>query len=61
VLQALGESFAEELKTRVLANVPETYRNVEFIHITDMADETALAVGLVLQSMFKIELDSLSL
>jgi predicted NBD/HSP70 family sugar kinase len=61
MLPVWGDSFVDELKARVMAQVPETCRNVEFLHLTDVEDETALAVGLVLQSVFKIPLDSLSL
>ncbi|KQX51827.1 ROK family transcriptional regulator [Paenibacillus sp. Root444D2] len=61
MLPVWGDSFVDELKARVIAQVPQTCRNVEFLHLTDVEDETALAVGLVLQSVFKIPLDSLSL
>jgi predicted NBD/HSP70 family sugar kinase len=61
VLKALGPAFANELEKQVLANVPETCRSLAFIHKEDTPDGTTLAVGLVLQNVFKIPIDRLSL
>ncbi|MGW9125352.1 ROK family transcriptional regulator [Paenibacillus chitinolyticus] len=61
MLPVFGESFLDELKARVLANVPQTCRNLEFVHLKTTEDETILAIERVLQNLFKIPLDSLSL
>ncbi|MDQ1913708.1 ROK family transcriptional regulator [Paenibacillus sp. GD4] len=61
VLKALGSVLISELEAQVLANVPETCRSLAFIHKEDSPDGTALAVGLVLQNVFKIPIDQLSL
>ncbi|WJH35526.1 ROK family protein [Paenibacillus sp. CC-CFT747] len=61
MLPVWGDSYVDELQARVMALVPQTCRNVEFVHLPEVEDETALAAGLVEQSVFKIPLDSLSL
>lgn len=61
VLPAVDPEFLPKLTERVLRDVPLTSRGVKLVHLQPMPDETLLAAGLVVQHVFEIPLESLSL
>lgn len=61
ILGAIGSDAVEEMKSSMLASIPETCRTVRLVELKKKPDEAILAVGLILNKYFEIPFDSLSL
>jgi transcriptional regulator of PTS gene len=61
IFEMLGASAVDNLKERVLNNIPKTCRDVRIIELKEKPNESILAVGLVLKKYFEVPVDSLSL
>ncbi|WP_411552559.1 ROK family protein [Paenibacillus lautus] len=61
VIPTISPEMFNEIKARVMHQLPVTVNNVQLIHLQDKPDETKLAAGLVIKRAFEIPLDTLSL
>lgn len=61
VIPTISPEMFNEIKARVMHQLPVTVNNVQLIHLHNKPDETKLAAGLVIKRAFEIPLDTLSL
>ncbi|WP_054957353.1 ROK family transcriptional regulator [Paenibacillus dakarensis] len=61
VIHTISPEMFNEIKARVMHELPVTVNNVQLIYLHDNPDETKLAAGLVIKHAFEVPLDTLSL
>jgi len=61
LIDELHDVFVPQLKEGIMKNIPETCQHVKLLHLTKKPDESALAMGLVMDEFFGVPFDQLSL
>lgn len=60
LIDELNDVFVPQLKEGIQNNIPETCKNVKLLHLPKTPNESALAVGLVMDEFFDVPLDQFS-